>query len=1034
MYNKTIKTMFGIKYYDIVCNYIKLIQNVLNEYDTVVFMARKAYCFYKAILNEGMLKQRTECTIISSRAVTYNNVNLHKKNIAIIEDVVIKGEALADILNLEQLENCNIDVFFLACSSNFINNFIEDEKITISKNYKILEEKELLELATLITNYIVYLEVPYNVDFPILQINLNNRYEIDEILNSQDYFTISSLTNRINPNIKDIVIHINNDIFKGLIRDEILIKTILKIRLYIDYSKNIIQAIPITLLPAITVCELKNMYYELVGDEYDNYIYSKDEKILAENMYKILTYLISNFVFSGFIGKINLNRRQYMRKSIESEVFFEGFLKDSNNVYNGNINVKRTTFYDNNIIKISELLGYSYDVLFDNCTFKDEKTFFNEYITIDDIKKCIFRVEERGEIIDTLASLFLDVFIDNGIIVPRIRFIDGKIIRVYKFGEVGTLTIREIKQFVNALHTFSDLENEDLDKILCEKILVLFFTAFNLKFTVDAEEGETYRVCFTKFGPRLSTTKKRYIVNQHESLFNVLVKEEFIKEVNGKIRPLYCSTNSSITDRESKIYMLGLHKVKQYFILAKDNLELKNDIVFKYIPTFNRLITLLAIGGEEKNKILSLIAEINLIANLKINNKMKIKDKVMELSKVIDGVLSGVWKYSCYKNDDLLNEIERKMNYATSDESSIFVSDKYFNNVSNSKILNVKYLDKLGKLLFDVAIFHKYVCCFYGLALHDDYKNTVYQYSLDNGIYSLAIHEKYRAIFNSKDAFYIEKYIDKSLTDFLLKSYSLIDEFELYDMNSTFNHCSFQKCLVILSSDNKFEQKFHGIPHFIFNDTLVIPVTEENEVTMLENILDFIENDAVRVLYFYSKNENIKLFYNNYFFGKIFKMQLKSVLNNYKLYQFPCIVPELIFVSDEEIVTPQLLRYDFNHVESFKKGNNIFRIYHIKKGEKEMYINEQKVENGIIVNAETIYLNFNNDIYQNRESILKELKEIKKKCNNKDIEKNISDAIENLEKDNNKFMKALKWLGENAFDFIKSVSSGVLVELINKYV
>ena len=57
-----------------VTDYKDKIQTILNEYDVVIFMARKAICFYESMIINGEIK-KTNCEVFSSRTIDYHMIH-----------------------------------------------------------------------------------------------------------------------------------------------------------------------------------------------------------------------------------------------------------------------------------------------------------------------------------------------------------------------------------------------------------------------------------------------------------------------------------------------------------------------------------------------------------------------------------------------------------------------------------------------------------------------------------------------------------------------------------------------------------------------------------------------------------------------------------------------------------------------------------------------------------------------------------------------------------------------------------------------
>ena len=69
----------------------------------------------------------------------------------------------------------------------------------------------------------------------------------------------------------------------------------------------------------------------------------------------------------------------------------------------------------------------------------------------------------------------------------------------------------------------------------------------------------------------------------------------------------------------------------------------------------------------------------------------------------------------------------------------------------------------------------------------------------------------------------------------------------------------------------------------------------------------------------------------------------------------------------------------------------------------------------------------------NFEQITGDLNLLDTQCNDPEVQKRIKDAKDAAEKkDDSKLKACLKWLGENALDFISGVGANVLAELIKK--
>ena len=407
-----LKKIFGSKYYDIVINYIKSIQNVISDYDVVVFMARKAYCFYNAVLSAGLISENTDCIILSSRMLTFDNYNLEGKKVALVEDVVVEGNSLLETINSIKQEKLNMDIYIAACQENFPNKFMSlTEGLSLSSPYVFMSEKELLELATLLTNYIICEMIPYNVDYPIYKFKFNDINKLYFALNQCGYCSILNLMSYKKTGVDVGVIHLK-PAFKNLNNDKCIV---CKIRLYIDLTKKSCILMPITILPDLEYSFICNLFNDSLN-EYKSLVEIENKVLQIKNMYKVFQYLLSKDVVEMFLKEKAFQEYNIQRINSEPAIF-------SKDIHNSNkfIDEIYPIRVDDilNSIELYQALGIAYDLIIKNCNLKGEynNEFTEEFVSFDDI---ILQIKDTYSYEKTIiiASLILDVFIDNGIVVP----------------------------------------------------------------------------------------------------------------------------------------------------------------------------------------------------------------------------------------------------------------------------------------------------------------------------------------------------------------------------------------------------------------------------------------------------------------------------------------------------------------------------------------------------------------------------------------------------------------------------------------
>jgi len=157
MHKPKFTDVFTGEFLGYVTQYCQRIQEIINKYDVVIFMARKAVCFYKAMSLNGELIVSPPCNILSSRVIDYNVLKKYMgKKIAVVDDVVVKGESLKRVISKLNEYSINADILVVACDETIdIKAYIEQYKnLSINDTYVVLEQKDIFSFAGMITEYI----------------------------------------------------------------------------------------------------------------------------------------------------------------------------------------------------------------------------------------------------------------------------------------------------------------------------------------------------------------------------------------------------------------------------------------------------------------------------------------------------------------------------------------------------------------------------------------------------------------------------------------------------------------------------------------------------------------------------------------------------------------------------------------------------------------------------------------------------------------------------------------------------------------
>lgn len=715
--------VFSVEYLDIILKYKKRIQDLLSTYDVAIFMARKAICFYKAMVANKEIVQSDQCVVLSSRVLSYNTLNeLKGKKIALIDDVVVRGKSISYSKGIFEKHNIDVDIHFVACEKEFIDGV--DFCDSIKSPYIYLTDTNIYQLSNYITEYIKASMVPYNIDQPIYNINFSNDEEMNSVLLRSNSF--SNVTDGLQKRygIKNSTVHFSTDVLKDILGDDIDVEnTYLKIR-FLRYSDSLeVIAIPFVLLPEISYVKLDFLYKKVLGDKIDNYILNENVREEYENKLKVLQYVISDILFIEFAKKLQLGNfakdilNEYMQFAIGiSDVTSSEFRLDLSYA-------NQVRGYDN-CFEFDTILSGTYDYIFDSLSVEQE--FYDskgckqvpKIITFLGVAKYLKQIGENSQ--KYSISTIMDILIDKGILVPAVvHSSSGSIVRGYKCGEIFNLTRKGIDLFAYMLDQYAEVkEGKPIDKIELEKLCVLFFknVAYrNRLFTIsNSFDDDCFSICYSKFGPRVSNCNKKYKVLTRSALATVL-------EDSGKIyldKEKYKVTHS-VTPQDEKWKVIADNFALSYFYLSKcfSGEKVQN----RYVHTYNEFLTLLAIGPDKKNQMYSLMAELYLLTQIDMSGTLaetltamdhfserRLKADKQQYQGIMDGIVSGMWKYTCFDQKDLMNSLFVE---ARKEQSDIrFIKEEYLagGGENDENPIYSGLIDECGYLIYEIAYLFNY--------------------------------------------------------------------------------------------------------------------------------------------------------------------------------------------------------------------------------------------------------------------------------------------------------------------------------------
>ena len=310
--------IFSNDYLTLVTAYRKLISDILDTYDVAVFMARKAICFYTAMKSNGEIENR-KCHVISSRVVDYDSLDRFRgKRIAVIDDVVVKGDSMNEIASKFTQAKIQADYYVAACEKNFPER-LTSKDVVLKPSYSHYSEENIYQLAGLITQYIEASMCSFNIDSPIYDICCGSE-RIKIILDMIGAPDLTSGNQRKNK-IESRVIYFSaqeNQYTEGFF--DVLDRAIIKIRFYI--KENSVIAVPFVLLPGDVSFSIEKFYALIQSPVVDKLIDCGNARVCDENKLKIVSYSLSMSLMKRFARQYDIHLMKHLENDI-IETYYE---------------------------------------------------------------------------------------------------------------------------------------------------------------------------------------------------------------------------------------------------------------------------------------------------------------------------------------------------------------------------------------------------------------------------------------------------------------------------------------------------------------------------------------------------------------------------------------------------------------------------------------------------------------------------------------------------------------------------------------
>lgn len=761
MRNMSLANIFPQKYSEITQKYVRRLEKIIQEYDAIIFMARKAICFYDSLILQGEILKNKECCIMSSRALEYSVLKRFiGKNVAVIDDVVVKGTSITTAMKNLQEVGIEPDIFIAACDTEFVETSHEYKEY-IKEPYVILSETDICEFATYITRYIEATGCPYNIDQPIYQLEFYTFEDRERFLKNNKSIEITSGTQK-EFGVSSRVIHFSSNFLQNILPKEInLDRVYVKIRAIYEKESKKMSLLPFVLLPLISYETLNKLYNLIRTPKLDEIAFKNNKKSEYENMLNIFQYVFSNIIMLKFLEdqkelcsykKVKSNEIAQFSKCLFTE---EELLEKMHYFF---VETCINEFQKSSYISLFEINNYIskvYDLVLmqrssERYLNSCDKEIVKNVLSINALEKYIS--DEKGKFDTYAVSNLVDIFIDRGIFVPSVvHTLDGGIVRAYKGGEVAKLTELEMNLFAYMLELYMENNKRDyLDKIEYEKLCVLFFRSGigrgifpNISNGNKQEKDEDcYEISYAKFGPRVSLARGEKYEAGNKVLFademhelNLLGLCKKANERGEYVEKYYVQDHrKQFEDSEwqtfAHVVAYDFDILRKTFLTALKRKTEENRNIFYYIPTYNKFLTVISIGRNEKERLLSLVAEIYLFLSVNIDGRnLSVKSILLKIKQKYDGICSGIWKYACYKQGSLIEKLFKIL--SKHNGNVMRCSLDYISKPVDRNPNILQYIDECGEFLVCLAYALNKMGQIYGIHMDENQSDFKYIYNID---------------------------------------------------------------------------------------------------------------------------------------------------------------------------------------------------------------------------------------------------------------------------------------------------------------
>lgn len=182
---------------------LRIYCDIINKSDAEIFvvMARKAVCLVRYLFNIGLIQKTKYAKFVSSNALLYDISSFAGKKVAIVDDIIISGSALATTANqliLAGVKEEDLEIIALVRDSDYqtMNFTRTSDGKSLLKCAMNAKDAECIEISYDISHIIAYNGMQYDADYPAFEPLVVTNEDISCLTNSIDWH-LYEVTNEI---------------------------------------------------------------------------------------------------------------------------------------------------------------------------------------------------------------------------------------------------------------------------------------------------------------------------------------------------------------------------------------------------------------------------------------------------------------------------------------------------------------------------------------------------------------------------------------------------------------------------------------------------------------------------------------------------------------------------------------------------------------------------------------------------------------------------------------------------------------------